>query len=76
MVKLRGPLLSLKATGSISQRLTYSQRKSGPQARYQKAQADVTTTGRTTQRGYFTEAVAQWNTLTAAEKQAWNDFVD
>lgn len=74
MVKLNGPLLSLNAGGSIAKELTYSQRRSGSQVRFQKKQADVTTTDRTTQRGYFIEAYGKWNTLNANEQAQWNTF--
>lgn len=74
MAKLKNPLLSAQASGSIGPRLTFSQRGSGSQARFQKAQADVITAGRTTQRGYFSEAITQWHTLNSAEQTQWHDF--
>lgn len=76
MVKIRGPLLSVSASGAMGPRLTFSKRASGQQARIQKAQADVTTAGRTTQRDYFIEAYEHWNTLNDAEQQQWNDFIN
>lgn len=74
-MKVKGPLFSNLASGSIGPRLTFSQRSSGQQARFQKAQVDVITPARTTQRGYFDEAVGKWNSLSDAEQQQWNDFV-
>lgn len=75
MAKLKGPLLSLNASGRIGPQLTYSERKSGPQARIQKNQADVVTADRTVQRDYFIEAYEKWNELNDAEQQQWNDFI-
>jgi len=76
MAKLRGPLFSNEASGSMGPRLTFSQRKSGQQVRFQKAQVDVITSDRTTQRDYFVEAYGKWNTLNAAEQKQWNDFIE
>lgn len=76
MAKTKGPLLSLNAHGRVSQELTYSTRKSGSQVRFQRNQVDVTTTARTTQRGYFEEAFGKWNSLTDEQQQQWNDFIN
>lgn len=76
MAKIKGPLLSNVASGSIGPRLTFSQRSSGQQARFQKAQVDVITSDRTTHRDYFIEAYEHWNTLTGAQQQQWNDFIN
>lgn len=76
MAKIQGPLLSLSASGSIGPRLTFSQRKSGQQARFQKAQVDVITSERTTQRAYFDEAVGKWNSLSGPEQEQWNTFIN
>ena len=75
MAKIKGPLLSNEASGSIGPRLAFSQRKSGQQVRHQKAQKDLTTAGRTVQRDYFIEAYGKWNSLSAAQQKQWNDFV-
>ncbi len=74
MAKVEGPLFSLKASGSVGPRLTFSQRKSGPQVRIQKAQLDVTTADRTIERDFFIEAYEHWNTLNANEQGQWNTF--
>lgn len=76
MVKLINPLLSAEASGMIGPRLTYSKKASGQQVRIQKAQADVVTAGRTTQRDYFIEAYGKWNSLTDEQQQQWNDFIN
>lgn len=72
MAKLTGPLLSEQAHGSMGPRLTYSERKSGSQVRFQRAQADVITSARTTQRSYFTMAVSWWHELTTDEQYEWH----
>jgi len=74
MVKVKGPLFSLNASGSVGDLMTFSARKSGPQVRYQKKQKDVITDDRTTQRGYFQEAFEHWLTLTEEEQEEWNEY--
>jgi len=76
MVKITHPLFGKEASGMIGPRLTYSKRSSGQQVRIQKAQADVVTAGRTTQRDYFIEAYEKWNSLSSGEQAQWNDFID
>jgi len=71
MVKLSGPLLSLAAHGTVGAALTYSGRASGAQVRFQKKQADVATSARTTQRGFFQKAVGWWHELTPTEQGEW-----
>ena len=74
MAKINGPLLSIAASGSMGPRLTFSQRKSGQQVRFQRAQADVITSTRTTQRGYFQTAAGWWGEMTAAEKSDFGGY--
>jgi len=76
MAKLKGPLMGESASGSVGEELTYSKRQSGNQVRFQKKQADVITTDRTTQRAYFIEAIEKWNSLTDEQQQEWNDFIN
>lgn len=73
MVRLKGPLMSMSASGSIGPRLTFSQRKSGPQVRFQRAQKDVVSVARTRQRDLFTEAVSAWNSMTLIAKEVYNE---
>lgn len=75
MVKLKGPLQSISAQGKIGDVLTFSQRRSGSQVRFQHAQVVPTATTQQTQREYFEEATANWSTLTSSERQQWHDFV-
>jgi len=55
-MKVKGPLMSLEARGTVGHVLTFSNRKTGQQARYQKKQADVITAPRTAQRAKFLNA--------------------
>ena len=74
MAKLTGPLLSFTASGSVGPSMTFSARKSGPQVRYQRKQADLVTADRTTERDYFIEAYEHWNTLSGEDKAQWDVF--
>jgi hypothetical protein len=53
MAKLTGPLMSEAASGSIAGFLTFSERKSGSQVRWQRKQEDVVTAPRIEQRAIF-----------------------
>jgi len=59
-MKVIGPLLSLEARGRFAGVLTFSQRKSGSQVRFQRQQKDVITSSRTTQRNKFIQAKEMW----------------
>jgi len=61
-MKVKGPLFSSTARGTISDVLTFSKRKSGQQVRFQRKQKDVITALRTVQRAKFIDAVERWNT--------------
>ena len=72
MAKVTGPLLSVEAKGSIAKNLTFSERKTGSQVRFQKKQKDVLTSDRVEHRARFLEAVASWHALTEEEKLTYN----
>ena len=72
MAKLKGPLLSVSASGSIGTGLTYSSRRSGAQVRFQRKQKDVDTPARTAHRADYTDGVDIWNTFSDVEKALWN----
>jgi len=61
MAKLNAPLMSLSARGTIAKNLTYSERKSGSQVRWQRKQKDVVTSLRTAQRDKFQTALDSWH---------------
>jgi hypothetical protein len=73
MAKLKGPLMSLSASGTFGPRMTFSMRKGGAQVRIQKAQKDKITPARTKQRDFYKTAVSAWNALPSLEKQTYND---
>ena len=74
MAKTNGPLISSTASGAIGQRLVFSQRRSGQQARFQKAQKDVITSDRTIHRSNYSAAVAAWNDLDLITKESFNSL--
>lgn len=59
-MKITAPLFSQTARGTFGGVLTFSERKSGSQVRYQRKQKDVITTARTAQRNKFIEAKTMW----------------
>ena len=74
MVKVRGPLLSQKAQGTIHKNITFSFRESGQQARFQNKQSDVITSARTLQRSSYQLSVNAWNILNDAQKLYWKNL--
>jgi hypothetical protein len=63
MPKLISPLFSLTARGTVGGVLTFSERKTGSQVRYQKKQKDVQSTARSIQRSRFISAKDSYNSL-------------
>ena len=55
-MKILGPLQSLEARGTVGPRITFSKRKSGQQARYQKSQKDAESPNQLIQRAKFQNA--------------------
>ena len=74
MAKLTGPLLSSGAAGSLSDVLTFSSRRSGPQTRFQRRQRDILTSKREAQRGAYGAGVEAWRSLSASEKNYWREL--
>ena len=73
MVKINSPLMSIQASGKIGERLVFSKRGSGQQARFQKAQKDVSSADRVIQRSAYSTAVLLWNGLTQEQKNVYID---
>ena len=71
MAKLVAPLFSLNASGSIGEALTFSNRRSGAQVRFQKKQKDKRSDDQLSQRELFKTARDWWHTLTPAEQAEW-----
>jgi len=67
-MKIKGPMHSDSASGLFGQRIVFSRRASGQQARLQRAQKDVSSSARTQQRLLYNMGVSLWNDLTDYEK--------
>jgi|APFre7841882654_1041346.scaffolds.fasta_scaffold246081_2 hypothetical protein len=74
MAKIKGPLHSDSAQGSLGACLTFSKRKSGQQVRFQKKQKDVITVKRTTQRFKFNQGLLLWQSMPQYEKDLWKVY--
>jgi hypothetical protein len=59
-MKIRNPFHSQTASGTFGDLLTFSQRKTGSQVRFQRKQKDKITTARTIQRNKFLQARDMW----------------
>lgn len=74
MAKLHGPLFSLKASGSIGPVLTYSERKTGSQVRYQRKQSvPIPSWSQCDNQSLYRIAYARWLSFTDEQKQAYAD---
>jgi hypothetical protein len=73
MVKIRGPLLSQTAQGTIYKNIVFSVRKSGQQARFQNKQVVVITEARYFQRSNYQLSVNAWTLLSESEKNDWKN---
>lgn len=74
MVRLKGPLFSLEASGTVAGVLTYQHRQHSGHGRYQKPQKDYINEARLTQRTKFWVAVQEWKSLSAGEKRNWHEL--
>ena len=72
MPKVKGPLFSESASGSVTPCLTFSLRNSGQQVRYQRKQKDKITSARIAPRANYAVAVSAWNLLSADIKEGFN----
>ncbi len=71
MAKVKNPLMSISASGSIANNLTFSIKKTGQQVRWQKKQKDVESVARNLQRSAYSKAVIGWRLLDQEEKDNW-----
>lgn len=60
MTKVTGPLQSFSARGTIAGGLTFSERLSGQQVRWQRKQIDVSSPARLAHRALFLEGRDSW----------------
>jgi len=71
MAKITRPLQSGTASGTIAGVLTFSQRASGSQCRFQKKQKDYENPARKIARDAFRQGVILWRSLPLNEKALW-----
>jgi len=71
MPKVKGPLFSLRASGKIGERLIFSERKTGHQARFQRKQKDRKSFEQFRNREVYFDAVGLWRKLSEEEKNYW-----
>ena len=76
MAKTSGPLLSNSAWGSIGERLTFSRRKTGQQARFQRAQKDANSADQLVQRVKYSLGLDLWRSLPDVEKGYWKTLAN
>lgn len=72
MAKIKNPLMSITAAGSIGSLLTYSTTTSSPVAKRMSAPAKRTSTAQQAQRNKYLEAIATWKALTDEEKAEYS----
>jgi len=76
MAKLKGPLMSQEARGSLGPGLTYSERKSGSQARIQQKQViPKPSFASTDNQSLYRLIIARWNSFTQNQQDAYNEEV-
>ena len=71
MVKLKGPIMSLEAHGSIGKILTFSERGSGSQTRKYTKPLKTASPKQRAQRRLTEFLVAQWQNMTENQKNTW-----
>ena len=71
MAKIKGPLLSLDAHGSINKILTYSNRRSGQQVRLFNKPLALPSGSQFGQRRLATAIIAQWQAMSAGTRASW-----
>ena len=71
MSKLKSPLISLGARGTISDTLTFQKRGQATIARKKPVPTDPKSPAQLAQRQIYKDAVATWHALTPEEKEAW-----
>ena len=74
MVKLKNPLSSLGASGSISKAISFVRRRKQNIAEKKPEVKDVQTTAQLSWRHMFLKCTALWNALSAAEQAQWESL--
>lgn len=73
MPELKGPLFSLEARGSVAKNLTYSKRKSGQMTRKYTKPTKEPSAKQKERRRITDFLVAQWQGMSDAQKETWNN---
>lgn len=76
MVKLRGPLFSIEARGTLGDVLTYQRGFGKHRVTRKPGHRDAGTEAQGLQREKFLEAVAGWHALSVEDKAAYNATAD
>jgi len=76
MVKLAGPALSLDASGTIGDTVTFSKWKGRPYARMRVIPSNPKSGGQQGMRAMFSFLSKEWDGLSAANKATWEDRAD
>jgi len=71
MAKCHGPLFSESASGKLKSHLTFSQRSSGQQVRFQKPSPDLLTDARSASRNAYKDAADSWSLLSTGQKAVY-----
>lgn len=71
MAKLRGPLMSIAASGTIGGMVTFESRSGGPVARLKPSSTKPASYSQIQHRANVSVCAATWQTLSAPDKARW-----
>lgn len=71
MVKVRGPLFSMGASGTLGRAISYRRQVFGSQVEKKPQKRDLKSPAQVSRRELFLEAVAHWNSLSDEERAAY-----
>jgi len=74
MARVKGPLFSLEASGSVAKTITFSQWKGRMYLRKHTIPLNPSSAKQVNVRAAMTLLVAEWQTESAPDKIIWNDF--
>jgi len=74
-MKINGPLFSLTASGSLGKEITFSQRRSGQEARFQHRQKNSKTALQLEQQEAFILGIELWGSLDGDERAFWKQIM-
>ena len=75
MVRVTGPLLSLRASKSIARTITFQRRRGKDTAYLYSKPSGPASAAQQEIRQNMSEAVQLWKTLTPEEQQKWQEFI-